>query len=139
MSAGKEQSWQALCKCVDGVRELRLEKARGWRHMTSFASYRACCSNKLQHRSAGKRRSGARRGGRGSPPSMSGANPLGGSPRSHEVHLAVAPDCPVSAIHTPVWSAANWASAMGAAAEAKVMACASSAYLVGHTAAIPAP
>ena len=45
--------------------------------------------------------------------------------------LVALPDCPVSAIHT--------ASAIGAAAGAKVMACVSSAYPVGHTAAISAP
>ena len=73
------------------------------------------------------------------PPSVSGTTPLGGCRKSHKVDLAMLPDCPVSAIHTAVRSVTAWASAIAAAARAKVMACVSSAYPVGHTAAIPAP
>ena len=82
----------------------------------------------------------SRESGMATPPSVSGATPLGGSRRSHEVHLAALPNCPVSAIHTAVRSVTAWAaSAIGAAAGARVMAYMSSAYPVGHTAAIPAP
>ena len=46
----------------------------------------------------------SRESGMATPPSVRGATPLGGSRRSHEVDLAVLPDCPVSAIHTAVRS-----------------------------------
>ena len=45
----------------------------------------------------------------------------------------------MSPMHTSVRSVAAWASAIGTASEASVMACVSSAYPVGHTAATPTP
>ena len=48
-------------------------------------------------------------------------------------------DCLVLAIDTTVRSVTAWVSAIGTATGAKVMACVSSVYPVGHTPSIPAP
>ena len=53
--------------------------------------------------------------------------------------LDVLPVWPVSAMHTALRSVTAWASAIGAAAGDRVMACVSSAYPVGHAATTSSP
>ena len=66
------------------------------------------------------------------PPSVSGATPPGGSRKSHEVDLAVLPECQALAVHTAVRSVTAWASAIGTDAGARVKACVSSTYPHGR-------